>query len=112
MKMIRLDARRAKPISCVTTTIVMPSCGERRHHRQHFVDHLGVQRAGGLVEQHDLGVHREGPGDGDTLLLTAPDSWAGYLSAWLAMPTRSSSAIAFACAFVLGLLAHLHRARA
>src|SRR5699024_5192270 len=40
-------------------------------HREHLRDQLRVQGAGGLVEEHQLGVHRERPGDGDALLLPA-----------------------------------------
>ena len=32
-------------------------------------DHFWVERRGGLVEEHDLGSHGEGPGDGHALLL-------------------------------------------
>jgi hypothetical protein len=34
-----------------------------------FLDHLGIERGGRLVEEHHLGVHGEGPGDGHALLL-------------------------------------------
>ena len=44
---------------------------EGDHGVEHFVDHFGVERAGGFVEEHDLGLHRECAGDGDALLLTA-----------------------------------------
>src|SRR5207342_860060 len=40
-------------------------------HEMGFVDHLGVERRGGLVEQHDLGLHRQRAGDRRTLLLAA-----------------------------------------
>ncbi len=62
---------RANPISWVTTTIVMPSSASFFITREHLADELRVQRRGGLVEQHQLGVHRQGPGDRDTLLLAA-----------------------------------------
>ena len=39
-----------------------------------------------------------------------PESWAGYLSAWSAMPTRSSSSIARCSASCLPTAAHLDRA--
>ncbi len=45
--------------------------GQLAHDLQHLVDHLGVERRGGLVEEHDLGVHRQRPGDRDPLLLAA-----------------------------------------
>ena len=45
--------------------------GEADHHVEHLVDHLGVERAGRLVEEHQLRLHRERPGDRDALLLAA-----------------------------------------
>ena len=45
--------------------------GEVLHHVEHLADHLGVEGAGRLVEEHDLGVHHQRAHDGDTLLLTA-----------------------------------------
>ena len=41
------------------------------HDGQHLADQLGVQRAGRLVEQHQLGLHRQRAGDGHPLLLAA-----------------------------------------
>ena len=38
---------------------------------QHFGDHFRVEGRGWLVEQHDLGLHAQRPGNGDSLLLTA-----------------------------------------
>ena len=55
----------------MTTIIVMPVSGEVPHHVQHLADELGVERGGRLVEQHELRVHRQRPGDGDALLLAA-----------------------------------------
>ena len=71
MKTTRWATRRAKPISWVTTIIVMPSRASVGHDVEHLVDHLGVERRGGLVEQHDLGLHGERAGDGHPLLLAA-----------------------------------------
>jgi hypothetical protein len=71
MNTTRLAARRAKPISWVTTSMVMPSLAEGGHHVEDLLDHLGVERGGGLVEQHDLGLHRQRAGDGGSLLLAA-----------------------------------------
>jgi len=45
--------------------------GELDHDIEDLVDHLGVQRAGRLVEEHDLRMHREGARDGHALLLAA-----------------------------------------
>jgi hypothetical protein len=44
---------------------------EVAHHQQHLADHLGVERAGGLVEQHQRRLHRERARDGHALLLAA-----------------------------------------
>ena len=71
MKTTRWATRRAKPISWVTTIMVMPSLGQIGHNFQHFIDHLGIERRGRLVEEHDLGLHRQRAGDGDALLLAA-----------------------------------------
>ena len=45
--------------------------GQGLHDRQHFADHLGVQRGRGLVEQHDARLHRQRPGNRHALLLAA-----------------------------------------
>ena len=71
MKTTRSAAVRAKPISWVTTTIVMPSLGEADHDVEDLVDHLRVERRGRLVEEHHLRVHGQRAGDGDALLLAA-----------------------------------------
>ena len=44
---------------------------EGTHHLEDAVDQLGIERAGRLVEQHDLRLQRQRPRDGDALLLTA-----------------------------------------
>ena len=41
------------------------------HDVQHFLNGLGVQCTGGLIEQDDLGLCTEGPRNGDALLLAA-----------------------------------------
>ena len=64
---------RAKPISWVTTTMVMPSSRQLLHGVEDLADEFGIQGAGGLVEQHQLGVHGQGAGDGDALLLPAAE---------------------------------------
>ncbi len=48
-----------------------PLVGEVDHDLEHLVDHLRVERAGRLVEKDEFGLHRQGPGNGDALLLTA-----------------------------------------
>ena len=40
------------------------------HHSHHVIAHLGIERAGRLVEQHDLWLQRERSRDRDPLLLT------------------------------------------
>ena len=47
---------------------------EALHHLQHFADQLGIERRGWLVEQHEAGLHRQRPGDGDALLLAARET--------------------------------------
>ena len=49
----------------------MPRRAEAGHEVEDALDELGVQRAGGLVEEHDLGLHGQRAGDRDALLLPA-----------------------------------------
>ena len=62
---------RAKPISWVAITIVIPPRGELADHVEHLRDELRVERARHLVEQQQLGLHRERAHDRDALLLAA-----------------------------------------
>ena len=71
MNTTRSATWRANPISCVTTIMVMPSCGERSHGFEHLLDHLGIERGSRLVEQHDFRIHAERARDRDSLLLAA-----------------------------------------
>ena len=48
-----------------------PLGGELAHHGEDLTDELGVQGRRRLVEEHELGVHRQGPRDGDPLLLAS-----------------------------------------
>src|SRR5690606_32846867 len=48
-----------------------PLLGQVGHDVEDFLDHFGVEGGGGLVEEDDLGVHRQGAGDGHALLLAA-----------------------------------------
>ena len=43
--------------------------GQGAHGAQHLARQFGVERRGGLVEQHDVGLHGQRPGDGHALLL-------------------------------------------
>ena len=45
--------------------------GQVGDHADHFGGHPRVERAGGLVEEDRFGLHRQGAGDGDALLLAA-----------------------------------------
>ena len=45
--------------------------GEAAHDREHLADELGIERRRRFVEEHHVRVHRQRPGDGDTLLLAA-----------------------------------------
>ena len=45
--------------------------GHLDHHIEHFFDHLGVQRRGRLVEQHDFRRQAQSAGNGHPLLLAA-----------------------------------------
>ena len=64
-------SRGRTPISWVANSIVMPSPLEVADDVEHLADELGVERRRDLVEQHDLGVHRQRAGDRDALLLAA-----------------------------------------
>ena len=75
MKTTWSPTSRAKPISWVTTIIVIPSDGEFPDHVEHLFDQLRVEGAGHLVEEHHVRVHRQGPGDRDPLLLAAGESF-------------------------------------
>src|SRR5262245_65147625 len=44
---------------------------QRAHGGEDLADALGIERRGGLVEKHQLGLHGQAAGDGDTLLLAA-----------------------------------------
>ena len=43
--------------------------GHGAHHPQHLAHQFGVERRGGFIEQHHLGLHGQGAGDRDALLL-------------------------------------------
>ena len=49
----------------------MPSLRQRADGVEHLVDQLGIERRGHFVEQQDLGLQRQRPGDRDALLLAA-----------------------------------------
>src|SRR5260370_40673947 len=43
--------------------------GKPLHYIEHFADRLWIERRGRLIEQHDLWLHGQCPGDGHPLLL-------------------------------------------
>ena len=58
-------------MACVTTIIVWPELARSVITLMHLGRHPRVERAGRLVEQNRLGLHRQRPGDGHALLLAA-----------------------------------------
>ena len=48
-----------------------PLLRQLAHHVEHVLDQLRVEGAGDLVEEHQLRIHGQRPGDRDALLLTA-----------------------------------------
>ena len=48
-----------------------PGLGQLGHYVQHLLDHFRIQGRRGFVEEHDLGLHGQSPGNGQTLLLSA-----------------------------------------
>ena len=72
---------RAKPISWVTSEHGHAVAGEVAHDGEDFADAFGVQGAGGFVEQHDGGFHRQRAGDGHALLLAAGELGGVLVSA-------------------------------
>ena len=81
---------RAKPISCVATTMVSPVCLSSASSDEDLADELRVERAGHLVEQHHGGLADEGAGDRDALLLAAGELVGKGLG--LARPARRARA--------------------
>ena len=94
MKSTRSAALRAKPISWVTTIIVMPSFARPTMTSSTSLIISGSSARGRLVEQHQLGVHRERAGDRDALLLAAGELGGHLRRPGRRRPTRSSSSIA------------------
>lgn len=93
MKMMRSAALRANPISWVTTSIVMPSLASDT-----MTSSTSLTISGSRAEVGSSNSMTLGPMASERAMATRccwpPDSCAGYLSFWLAMPTRSSSSIA------------------
>ena len=71
LKITVSDVERAKPISWVATTIVIPSAARSAMSSENALDQFGIQRGGGLVEEHQLRCHRQSAGDRHALALAA-----------------------------------------
>ena len=67
--------------------------GQAAHDGQHLADHLGIERAGRLVEQHRGRLHRERARDRHALLLAAGKLRRIRARPCPPSPTRSSSAM-------------------
>ena len=75
---------------------------------QHLLDHLGIKRGRDLVEQDDGGLHRDGPSDGDALLLATGQF--GRISVLLAGQVTFARSCTRALADLVPVLAqHLDR---
>ena len=70
MKTTRFETSRANRISCVTIRSVAPH-RQTQDRVQHLLDEFRVEGGGHLVEEDELGIHRERTGNGDALLLAA-----------------------------------------
>ena len=103
MNTTRFAAPRAKPISWVTTTMVIPSLANDVITLSTSLIISGSSALVGSSNSMTFGFIAS-----DRAIATRccwpPDSCAGYLSAWLAMPTRSSSDIAFSRASAFDFL--------
>src|SRR5690606_21308028 len=90
MNTTRLAARRAKPISWVTTIIVMPSEASEVITSRTSWTISGSRAEVGSSNMSTLGSIARARAMA-TRCCCPPESGAGYLFAWLAIPTRSSS---------------------
>ncbi len=70
MKITRLATLRAKAHFVGHTEHGHAFLGEPHHHVEHFLDHFRIESRRWLIEQHDLRIHAQRPGDRDALLLT------------------------------------------
>ncbi len=65
------SAAAATAASCVTSRMVWPPCVQPAEQLDHLLPAVGVQRAGGLVGEHQRRLVRQRPGDGQPLALAA-----------------------------------------
>src|SRR5829696_5924088 len=102
MKTTRLAARRAKPISWVTTTIVMPSRASPIMTSRTSLIISGSSAEVGSSNSMTFGSIARARAMA-TRCCCPPDSWAGYLSACALTPTRSRSSRARFSASAFGI---------
>ena len=80
-----------------------PLGGQVAHDGEHLSHDLGVEGRGGLIEQHEVGLHAEGAGNGNALLLPAREGRDGGMR-----EAREPNGLEVAHRLGLGLLpAHL-----
>src|SRR4051794_2565984 len=77
--------------------------GQLHHGVEHFLDHLGIERGGRLVEQHDLGFMHSARAIA-TRCCWPPESWPGYLFACSGIFTLVRKCIATSSASFFGIL--------
>src|SRR5665647_2205243 len=87
-----------------------PVLGQPGHDVEDLVDHLGVERRSRLVEEHDLGIHRQRPSDGHALLL-ATRKLSGVLVGLLGDADPLQQLVRTLVRPVLVEAAHLDRAK-
>jgi hypothetical protein len=90
MKITRCATLRAKPISCVTTIMVMPSCASST-----MTSSTSLIISGSSAEVGSSNSIAIGSIDSARAIATRccwpPESWPGYLSLCASRPTRSRS---------------------
>jgi len=103
MNTTRCAARRAKPISWVTTSMVMPSLASVVITSRTSWTISGSSAEVGSSNSMTLGFIASARAMA-ARCCCPPESWAGYLSRWSVMPTRSRSAVPSRSASALAVL--------
>jgi hypothetical protein len=103
MKITQSATALAKPISCVTTSMVMPCCASSIITSSTSLIISGSSAEVGSSNSMILGVRHSARAIA-TRCCCPPESCSGNLAAWSAMRTRSSCCIALASASFLGSL--------
>src|SRR5688572_10137385 len=97
MKITRWATLRAKPISWVTTIMVMPSCASLTMTSSTSLIISGSSAEVGSSKSIAIGSMESARAIA-TRCCWPPESWPGYLSLWSMRPTRSRSLCAFSTA--------------